>query len=146
VIEGPGLLQSLSGAWQLDRDIKAAGAQLRGEAIFEPEPDGAFGYRECGTLRLRDGRELSSHRRYTYRPSERGFTVAFADGPAIGSDFVRLIFDALDGERLVADDVHHCGDDIYEVRYVLALPSAFETVIDVTGPAKAYRLISSYVR
>ena len=146
MIEGPDLLRSLSGAWQLNRDIKGAGAQLRGEAIFEPEADGAFAYRECGTLRLRDGRELSSHRRYTYRPSERGFTVAFADGLSIGSDFVRLTFEALDGERLIADDVHHCGDDIYEVRYVLALPSAFETIIDVTGPAKAYRLISSYVR
>ncbi|GFE76123.1 DUF6314 family protein [Novosphingobium sp. TCA1] len=146
MIEGPSLLRSLSGAWQLDREIRGVGAQLHGEATFEPGPDGAFAYRECGTLRLRDGRELSSHRRYSYRPSEGGFTVAFADGPTIGSDFVRLTFQALDGERLVADDVHHCGDDIYEVRYVLALPSAFETIIDVTGPAKAYRLISSYVR
>lgn len=146
MLEGANLLRSLSGAWQLDREIRGAGAQLHGKATFEPGPGGIFAYRECGTLRLRDGRELSSHRRYTYRPSERGFTVGFADGPTIGNDFVRLTFDVSDGERLVADDVHHCGDDLYEVRYALALPSAFETIIDVTGPAKAYSLISSYVR
>ena len=62
-------------------DLENAKAQFLGKAVFEPQPDGTSNYRECGTLLLRDGRELSSHRSYTYRPSERGFTVAFADGP-----------------------------------------------------------------
>lgn len=146
MIDGSHLLRSLSGAWQLDREIRGAGAQLCGRAVFEPGPDGTVDYRECGTLRLRDGRELSSHRQYIYRPSKRGFTVVFADGPTLGSVFVRLAFDALDGQRLVADDVHRCGADVYEVRYILGHPSAFETIIDVMGPAKAYCLLSSYVR
>jgi hypothetical protein len=146
VIEGSRLLRSLSGAWQLDREIRGAGAQFLGKAVFEPQPDGTSNYREWGTLLLRDGRELSSHRSYTYRPSERGFTVAFADGPTLGDIFVRLLFDAVDDQQLVADDVHRCGADTYEVRYILGRPGAFETIIDVVGPAKAYRLISSYVR
>jgi hypothetical protein len=146
VIDGSRLLRSLSGAWQLDREIRGAGAQFRGRAVFDPEPGDTFIYRECGTLLLRDGRELSSYRSYTYRPSEREFTVAFADGPTRGNVFVRLIFDAVDDQQLVANDIHRCGADTYEVRYILGRPGAFETIIDVVGPAKAYRLLSSYVR
>ncbi|NLS28657.1 hypothetical protein S2M10_36680 [Sphingomonas sp. S2M10] len=45
-----------------------------------------------------------------------------------------------------ASDVHICGDDIYRATYSILGPTAFEVIITVQGPAKAYELVSRYCR
>ena len=144
---GAQILQSLRGTWMLRRDIQPAGAQLRGEAVFASFGEGALAYRESGILTLADGRKFSACRQYCYRyrSSEDSIVVEFADGPDIGKQFLGLSFSGTDS-GLEASDVHACGGDTYHATYKILGPAAFEVVIMVQGPAKAYQLVSRYSR
>ena len=105
--------------------------------------EGALAYRESGILSLADGRVFSACRQYRYRLSEDSVVVEFADGPHIGTQFLSLSFSRTD-TGLEASGVYACGDDTYHATYRILGPAAFEVVIMVQGPAKAYELVSLY--
>lgn len=142
---GEQILQHLRGAWTLRRDIQPGGARLYGDAVFAPSGEGALAYRESGILTLADGGEFSAYRQYLYRSSGDSVVVEFADGPDVGRQFLSLRFSPTDGV-LEASDVHACRDDAYHATYRILGPAAFEVVITVQGPAKAYELVSRYSR
>lgn len=142
---GAQILQDLRGAWILRRDIRPAVAHLCGNAVFAPAGEGALAYRERGILTLADGGEFSANRQYRYRLIEERIVVEFADGPDIGKQFLSLRFSPTDSV-LEASDVHICGDDTYRATYRILGPAAFEVLIMVQGPAKAYELVSRYCR
>lgn len=129
----------------LRRDIRPGVAQLHGEAVFTPAGEGALAYRESGILTLADGGEFSAYRQYLYRSSGDSVVVEFADGPDIGKQFLSLRFSRTDSV-LEASDVHICGNDTYRATYRILGPVAFEVIITVHGPAKAYELVSRYSR
>lgn len=145
MIAGEQILQHLHGAWTLSRDIRPEGAHLHGEAVFAPSGEGALAYRESGILKLADGGEFSASRQYLYRPHGDSVVVEFADGPDVRKHFLSLRFSPTD-DGLKASDVHSCGHDSYGATYTILGPAAFEVVIKVQGPAKAYELISRYSR
>jgi hypothetical protein len=145
VTAGVQILQNLRGAWMLRRDIEPGGAQLHGDAVFARFGEGALAYRESGILTLADGRVFSACRQYRYRLSEDSVVVEFADGPHIGTQFLSLSFSRTD-TGLEASGVYACGDDTYHATYRILGPAAFEVVIMVQGPAKAYELVSRYSR
>lgn len=142
---GVQILQNLRGAWMLRRDIEPAGAQLHGDAVFARFGEGALAYRESSILTLADGRVFSACRQYRYRLSEDSVVVEFADGPHIGTQFLSVSFSRTD-TGLEASGVYACGDDTYHATYRILGPAAFEVVIMVQGPAKAYELVSRYSR
>lgn len=142
---GAQILQDLRGAWILRRDIRPGVAHLHGDAVFAPAGEGALAYRESGILTLANGGEFSSYRQYLYRSSGDCVVVEFADGPDIGKQFLSLRFSRTDSV-VEASDVHICGDDIYHATYSILGPTAFEVIITVQGPAKAYELVSRYRR
>lgn len=142
---GVQILQNLRGARMLRRDIEPGGAQLHGDAVFARFGEGALAYRESGILTLADGRVFSTCRQYRYRLSEDSVVVEFADGPHIGTQFLSLSFSRTD-TGLEASGVYACGDDTYHATYRILGPAAFEVVIMVQGPAKAYELVSRYSR
>ena len=107
--------------------------------------EGALAYRESGILSLADGRVFSACRQYRYRLSEDSVVVEFADGPHIGTQFLSVSFSRTD-TGLEASGVYACGDDTYHATYRILGPAAFEVVIMVQGPAKAYELVSRYSR
>lgn len=145
VTAGVQILQNLRGAWMLRRDIEPAGAQLHGDAVFARFGEGALAYRESSILTLADGRVFSACRQYRYRLSEDSVVVEFADGPHIGTQFLSVSFSRTD-TGLEASGVYACGDDTYHATYRILGPAAFEVVIMVQGPAKAYELVSRYSR
>lgn len=145
VTAGVQILQNLRGARMLRRDIEPGGAQLHGDAVFARFGEGALAYRESGILTLADGRVFSACRQYRYRLSEDSVVVEFADGPHIGTQFLSLSFSRTD-TGLEASGVYACGDDTYHATYRILGPAAFEVVIMVQGPAKAYELVSRYSR
>lgn len=107
--------------------------------------EGALAYRESGILSLADGRVFSACRQYRYRLSEDSVVVEFADGPHIGTQFLSLSFSRTD-TGLEASGVYACGDDTYHATYRILGPAAFEVVIMVQGPAKAYELVHRSVK
>ena len=142
---GAQILQDLRGAWILHRDIQPGGARLHGDAVFAPMGEAVLAYRESGILTLADGRESFAYRQYRYRLSEDNVVVEFADGPDIGKQFLSLRFSRTD-RGWEASDVHVCRDDTYHANYRILGPAAFEVIITVQGPAKAYELVSRYSR
>lgn len=138
-------MQHLCGPWILRRDIQPGGGHLHGDAVFAAVGEGALAYRESGLLSLRDGSELSAYRQYLYRLNEDRIVVEFADGPDIGKRFLILSFSRT-VRGLEAIDVHICGYDTYHATYRILGPAAFEVIIVVHGPAKAYELVSRYSR
>lgn len=139
------ILRNLRGAWILHRDIQPDGARLFGEAVFTPVGEDALAYRETGVLTLADGQEFSAYRQYRYCLREGSVIVDFADGPEVGKQFLSLRFFQPDS-WFEASDVHACGNDSYHATYKIFDAGAFETVITVRGPAKAYQLVSRYSR
>lgn len=139
------VLRQFSGAWILRRYIQPGGAHLYGDAVFAATGEDELAYRESGMLTLADGREFSAYRRYLYRLSGERIIVEFADGPEIGNPFLSLSFSRT-VRGMEASDVHTCGNDTYHATYSILGPTAFDVMIKVHGPAKAYELISKYYR
>lgn len=140
------LLDALLGQWQLSRVIEQEGATMQGTAQFTRAAPHVLDYTETGVLALRGGQTLRCVRRYRYTADEQSLVIAFRDGPDEGKTFVTLRFHDDAVQSVVADDTHHCGNDIYSVRFRLQLPTSYATEIDVTGPRKNYRAVTRYTR
>lgn len=128
----PRVLADFEGTWNLTRQIThdtGARATFDGRAIWTPDAQG-MQYRESGQLKMPGSPAMQAERRYLWRdPLE----VYFADGrffhqiPAMGGTAQ-----------------HWCDPDTYLVQYDFEAWPAFSTVWQVTGPKKAYEMISHY--
>jgi len=133
------LLGRLEGRWSLAREIddRLSGlpARFEGEAVFERR-GGGLRYRETGLLHVSGQAAMRAERGHEWRALGGWVEVLFEDGRA----FHR--FAAAD--RAVAR--HDCAPDVYEVRYDFAQAHEWQAVWHVSGPRKAYRMLSRYAR
>lgn len=137
----PVTVERFAGEWSIDRAIVDARAgldgTLTGTARFEPTADGGLDYVESGTLTF-GGNVLPASRRLLLRGAGgASVDVQFADGRT----FYRfdLVDDSWSGE-------HGCGDDVYTVTGRFVGADRFDEVWHAVGPAKDYRLTTTYRR
>jgi hypothetical protein len=127
------------GVWTVARDIEdfsgGPSGRFRGLARITVEGDG-LRYAEQGLLTL-GASKTQAARVYLWRPEgPTGVTVLFDDGRQ---------FHRFDWGRTTCEDVHHCGQDVYEVRYSFAA-DGWHAHWRVRGPRKDYASTSRYLR
>ena len=124
--------------WRVTRliDDRLSGQEGRfdGTAVFLPEGEG-LRYREEGVLRLGAGPPLAAHRDTLWRWEGGEVAVLFPDGRP---------FHRFRPEGEAPGTEHPCGRDLYRVIYGFAAWPRWEARWTVTGPAKDYRMRSSY--
>jgi hypothetical protein len=96
---------------------------------------GADSFTETGELHSNRGM-MESKRFYLLAMDDTGADVRFAGG----SDFIRL--DLAPDQRVV----HHCGDDLYEGRFMFRSLDCFIEFWRVAGPRKRYASLTRYER
>ena len=126
-----------AGRWQMVRIIENVSegviGEFWGEAEFTPDGDG-LRCRENGVLRFR-GADYHAERGALWRfPGEGRVEVRYEDG--------RPFHDFVDDDPQA---VHECGEDLYRVSYAFE-GTAWTSIWDVKGPAKDYRMTTSYRR
>lgn len=126
-------LADFAGRWRITRQIAHADGQtatFAGEAAFSPTETGALEYVEDGVLQMQGGQQMHATRRYLWTD---GLVVLFDDGrpfhtvPAAGGAATHL-----------------CPPDTYHVAYDFADWPDWRATWDVSGPRKAYRMVSRY--
>lgn len=137
------VMTRLAGAWSFDRVIEAHGS-VQGLAIFTPLDQERLAYRERGRLRLPNGTELEAEREYLFRKRERGFDVFFKEAPPRHFHTIELA--ASDGGVLSGSAGHLCDPDHYQSSYIFRGDGGFVIRHAVSGPRKAYTMITTYTR
>ncbi|MDW3182138.1 DUF6314 family protein [Roseobacter sp.] len=128
------VLADFEGQWDLHRQIEHEGgqtAQFVGQAVWTPAAQGMV-YRETGQLEMAGGPTMQAERVYLWGAD---LDVCFEDGRF----FHRVPVDGGTAR-------HWCDPDSYIVQYDFTRWPAFSTVWEVTGPRKAYRMVSQYSR
>ncbi len=126
-------LSDFAGTWLLEREIAHADgtrATFRGDAVFRQEGPGVLRYEEEGQLHLPTGQTMRATRAYRW---EEGLMVFFEDGRPF-----HQIPTAGGSAR------HLCPPDTYDVNYDFSDWPRWQAIWDVTGPKKAYNMISRY--
>lgn len=129
----------LPGSWTVERALEdaALGAgRFEGVATFSPSPDGGLEWVETGRLVL-GAYDGPARRRLLVRREAGGWMVRFDDGRAFHPLALRTTADPV---------VHPCGEDVYDGRYEVVGPDAFDVAWHVRGPAKDQRISSRYRR
>ncbi|MDB5529130.1 MAG: hypothetical protein JWR51_2233 [Devosia sp.] len=137
-----GDLLGLVGDWSFRRSV-SGGSTMTGQATFFQASDHRLNYAETGTLTLADGKDYAFERRYIYELRGGGFRVLFDETPP------RLFQDVvlrLAGEALIGSGFHNCAPDVYSSAYRFNLPVGFRIAHDVSGPRKAYAIVTDYAR
>jgi hypothetical protein len=131
-------LEEFEGAWVLERRINhdnAPDAQFRGSARFRSHGEGLV-YEEKGLLKVDGHRAVSAQRSHLWRTGEGGvIEVLFEDGRP---------FHVIDLRS--PSDTHFCDPDTYEVAYRFGGWPDWICTWKVTGPKKAYQMVSTYRR
>ncbi|QFT93535.1 hypothetical protein FIU86_11845 [Roseovarius sp. THAF9] len=129
-------LADFEGVWRLERDVvhaNAAPARFEGEARFVPGQDGLI-YREAGVLTMAGEAPMRAERGYLWRAGNSGgIDVMFEDG---------RFFHSITGS---AEARHWCDPDTYHVQYDFGGWPEWRATWAVSGPRKAYQMISRYV-
>ncbi|TNC73433.1 DUF6314 family protein [Rubellimicrobium roseum] len=133
-------LHDFLGAWRLSREIddRLSGrpGRFEGTATLTPGGEG-LRYREEGLLQVGEGPAMAATRDYLWLPSPEGIEMRFADGRP---------FHHFCPEGRAPGTDHPCGRDLYRVLYDFTAWPAWEAEWTVAGPAKDYRMRSSYRR
>jgi hypothetical protein len=116
---------------------------MTGIATVTPTGNGAFDYREGGSLVLPGGKRLDAEQRCLFAATENGFAVFFAETPPRLFHRVALI---PVGANLVGETTHRCGDDRYDSRYEFRADHDFLIAHRVRGPRKRYDMVTRYSR
>lgn len=128
-------LAEFEGTWRLERDVVHEGAppaRFEGEARLNPGQGGLV-YREAGVLTVAGQAPMRAERAYLWRAGKSGgIDVMFEDGR-----FFHSITE--DGEAQ-----HWCDPDMYDVQYDFAGWPHWRAIWAVSGPRKAYRMVSRY--
>ena len=127
------VLADFEGRWRVERSIRQTDGvegRFEGEAVFAPDGAGALAYHEDGVLTMPGAAPMRATRAYRW---VEGLEVFFDDGrpfhtvPATGGAATHL-----------------CPPDIYRVSYDFSRWPDWTATWDVTGPRKAYRMVSAY--
>lgn len=136
----PRELSDFEGIWRIHREIDFADrdtdAQFVGEARLIPH-DGGLIYEESGELRLGRAPAMRAERRYLWEPGEAGGIATFFDD---GRPFHSFSL------AQASDAKHDCPPDTYHVAYAFHDWPAWTATWAVTGPKKAYTMVSLYTR
>ena len=131
-------LAAFEGSWQVSRQITdhRAGttARFEGSAVFVPDGTG-LAYHETGHLHLPGHAPFVAERRYHWRAQDGALHIDFEDG---------RVFHSIDSTRLEA--THWCDPDNYVVHYDFDDWPLWHSRWEVSGPQKAYEMITSYSR
>lgn len=131
-------LAAFEGTWQVTRRITdhRAGttALFEGSAVFVPDETG-LAYHETGHLHLPGHAPFVAERRYHWRVQDGALHVDFEDG---------RVFHSIDNARHEA--THWCDPDTYVVHYDFDDWPLWHSRWEVSGPRKAYEMITSYSR
>ncbi|KQI69713.1 hypothetical protein AN189_04835 [Loktanella sp. 3ANDIMAR09] len=133
--------QDFAGTWQIARQIDDRHAGQRdtfaGHAVLTPDGADGLRYHETGVLRLGDGQGFRAERVYLWTFGADGIAVRFSDGRE---------FHTFAPDGMAAGTDHPCGADYYRVTYDFTRWPAWQSVWNVTGPAKNYTMTSAYRR
>lgn len=110
---------------------------LQGQARIEAAGADRATYMEEGKLRLGQGEPLHATRTYLWRGRPGVIEVSFDDGRP---------FHMVPLEDLSPSAVHLCPPDRYQVTYDFETWPRWTSKWDVEGPAKAYRMVTTYTR
>ena len=137
---GPRGLGDFLGQWRLEREVTGTPGPARFAGLAEILPDGLGAtYREAGLLTLAGGQGFRAERVYLWRPAPPGIAVLFDDG----RPFHQIRLGPGPGP---VEAEHLCGADLYRVRYDFACWPDWRAVWRVRGPAKDYRMASTWRR
>lgn len=132
--------ETFLGQWSLTRVIedRRAGQTggFEGEAWITELVPGRWRYREEGVMRLGLALPMAATRSYLWEPGKASMTVLFEDGRPFHQ------FPLTGGPG--AD--HLCGADLYAVTYDFTAWPRWNSIWEVRGPRKDYRLESRYLR
>jgi len=132
------LYDIVRGNWRVNRQIedRHAGqhASFTGDADFTGDTE--LVYHEAGRLDL-GGTELRAERHYTWRCTDTGAEVLYADGSPFHT------FSLAEGH---ASAEHLCGEDLYRGAYVFENTENWRVTWTVSGPRKDYTSITGYKR
>ncbi|SPF75624.1 hypothetical protein ALP8811_00617 [Aliiroseovarius pelagivivens] len=133
-------LADFLGEWQIEREVaEETGAvhRLSGAAVFSAEPGGLL-YREEGQLVTENGASFAASRVYHWCGLGDGrVKVLFADGRD---------FHMIDLTVAQPEDLHWCDPDQYRVSFDFSLWPTWQSVWNVSGPRKGYRMVTRYRR
>jgi hypothetical protein len=131
-------LTDFAGHWRLSRSIddhrSGTTGVFEGTADFAPSDNGLT-YVEIGLLHLTGQQPLRAERRYLWTETEDGITITFADGRPFHSF-----------RPGAPEATHWCDLDTYDVIYDFAQWPIWRSTWTVSGPRKAYKMISTYTR
>jgi len=139
----------LVGRWRLERGIGPGVGTASGIAVFADGGPGRLNYREDVSLRLATGYTGDAYREYTYLLEADRIRVLLADGTTM-HDLVFASTSAPAGSgaepvRTATDD-HDCRADRYRGTYRMLGDNVLTVEMDVSGPAKDYRMVTRYER
>lgn len=138
------IFRRLPGMWQLTRKVGTLGV-FEGQARFSATRPWTLRYREDGVLRQASGPDLEGFREFDFRLMLDAIAVDFVEDHRRGRRYVDLRFDP-HGPDLFAQAIHTCPPDTYTHRMTWLADGSFEVVVEARGPAKRYRLVSTYER
>lgn len=129
-------LLDFEGTWSLTRRIidHRAGStgMFEGTATFTRD-DGGLAYCEVGSLHLPNHPPFHAERRYRWREVGTHFEIDFDDG---------RFFHSFSADAPNA--IHWCDPDTYNVSYAFDVWPRWQSTWDVSGPKKAYKMVSDY--
>lgn len=131
------------GAWSLRRKIIGHGV-MKGKAIFKKLDKSnlltqELFYREEGIFELNDGNKVDIHKEYLYVLENDQLGVYFFENNKRGQLFHILNFVKNENKKQIsATAIHHCCQDIYNVKYDIYSTNKFQIIYKVNGPTKDY--------
>lgn len=122
------------GLWQVSRRLVDHLGHMHLNCVGQARIE-AGSITETGEMRSSRG-TMEMHRIYLLAMDEAGVDVRFPSG----ADFVRL--DLAPSQRVL----HHCGDDLYEGRFLFRSRDCWIEFWRVSGPRKRYASLTRYER
>ena len=137
------VLNYFQGSWRLQREVSDQ-PLMKGVAEFTPNPSqtNQLDYIEKLSWPAPNGQPIHAQRAYTYRQTETGLAIDFADGVSSGALF--LAFDFARAHELKSH--HLCIADHYDGRFVFHSADQFELSFQVVGPHKDYQITTWFER
>ncbi|PTY36205.1 hypothetical protein BGP77_02520 [Saccharospirillum sp. MSK14-1] len=137
------LLNYFRGQWRLQREVSDQPAMM-GIAEFTDNAVHKYqlDYLEKLSWPGPSGQAIHAQRAYTYRRTDSGLTIDFADGVSAGELF--LAFDFTRAHELISH--HLCIADHYDGHFVFHSADRFELSFQVVGPHKDYQITTLFDR
>lgn len=129
------VFKNLEGCWTLERVIPGTG-HFSGKANFIPDGQGRLFCKESGNLILENGNELLSGRNYIYGVEKDILRIFYNDPHRKNEIMHELHFD----KEKISRHIHVCGDDRYDLTFILCHDNRIEMNYEVLGPRKNYRM------